>query len=75
MEKIINFWEIFKQNPDGSIQPIKIVKIGSVQMGPGVIFGSGASFGGVNLAQYAGKRLRIQETTGGVTSILSILEN
>ncbi len=74
MEQIVNFWEIFKQNPDGGIQPVKVVKIGGVQIGPGVVLGPGVSFGGVNLTQFAGKRLRIQET-GGVTSILSILEN
>ena len=74
MERIVNFWEIFRQNPDGGIQPTRVVKIGSVKMGPGVVFGPGVSFGGVNLAQYAGRRLRVQESEG-VTSILSILEN
>ena len=72
MERIADFWEIFRQNPDGGIQPTRVVKIGSVKMGPGVVFGPGVSFGGVNLAQYAGRSLRIQEDQEIIT-ILGIL--
>ncbi|KKR42943.1 MAG: hypothetical protein UU10_C0011G0008 [Parcubacteria group bacterium GW2011_GWF1_40_6] len=72
MERIVNFWEIFRQNPDGGIEPTRVVRIGGVQMGPGVVFGPGVSFGGVNLAQYAGRSLRIQEDQEIIT-ILGIL--
>lgn len=63
-QQTINFYSIFKQNPDGSIEPIRPVRIGGVQMGPGVRFGSGVSFGGVDLSQQVGKNFLVEEENG-----------
>ena len=71
MERTVSFWEIFRRNSDGSIEPTRIVKIGGVQMGPGVRLGSGVKFGGVDLTQHTNRNLRVQEQTDS-TSILAI---
>ena len=73
MERTVSFWEIFKRNPDGSIEPTRIVRIGGVQMGPGVRLGSGVKFGGVDLTQHTDKNLRIQENIDS-SSILGIIQ-
>ncbi len=49
MQQKINFYSIFKLHNDGSIEPIRIVRIGGVQMGPGVRFGRGVSVGAIDL--------------------------
>jgi hypothetical protein len=56
-----NFFEIFKVNIDGSIEPLRLVKIGGVQMGPGVRFGKGVSFSGIDLSQYVGRDFSVEE--------------
>ena len=56
-----NFFEIFKVNIDGSIEPLRLVKIGGVQMGPGVRFGKGVSFSGIDLSQYVGSDFSVEE--------------
>lgn len=60
----LNFYQIFKINTDGSIEPLRIVRIGGVQFGPGVRFGGGVSFGGVNLAQYVGRDFQVEDQNG-----------
>jgi len=61
MEQRINFFQIFKVNSDSSIEPSKIVRIGGVQFGPGVRFGRGVSFSGIDLSQYIGRDLLVEE--------------
>ena len=56
-----NFFEIFKVNIDGSIEPLRLVKIGGVQMGPGVRFGKGVSFSGIDLSQDVGRDFSVEE--------------
>ena len=60
----INFYQIFRVNSDGSIEPIRVVRIGGVQMGPGVRFGGGVSFGGLDLSQYIGRDFQAEEQNG-----------
>lgn len=60
----VNFYSIFKVNPDGSIEPIRPVRIGGVQLGPGVRFGGGVSFGGIDLSQQVGKNFLVEEIDG-----------
>lgn len=64
MDQRINFNQIFKVNTDGSIEPIRTVRIGGVQLSPSVRFGGGVSFGGVNLSQHVGKDLLVEEQSG-----------
>ncbi|MEI7749784.1 MAG: hypothetical protein WCJ25_02170 [Candidatus Moraniibacteriota bacterium] len=63
-QKTVNFYSIFRVNADGSIEPIRPVRIGGVQLGPGVRFGGGVSFGGVNLSQQIGKDFLVEEIEG-----------
>ena len=60
----VNFYSIFKVNPDGSIAPIRPVRIGGIQLGPGERFGGGVSFGGVDLSQQVGKNFLVEEIDG-----------
>lgn len=48
------FSEVFHVS-NGSISPKTQVQMGGVSMGPGVIFGSGVSFSGIDLSQHVGK--------------------
>jgi len=67
MEQRINFFQIFRVNVDGSIEPIKVIKIGGVQMGPGVRFSKGVSFSGIDLSQYAGRDFLVEDQDGVIT--------
>jgi len=67
----VNFYNIFKVNNDGSIEPLRIVRIGGVQMGPGVRFGGGVSFAGIDLSQYIGRDFKVEEQ-GGILIIVGI---
>ncbi|MDO8637980.1 MAG: hypothetical protein Q7R43_00250 [Candidatus Daviesbacteria bacterium] len=64
MTQRINFYQIFKINPDGSIEPLRLVRIGGVQMGPGVRFGKGVSFGGIDLSQFIGRDFEVEDQSG-----------
>jgi len=64
MEQRINFFQIFKINPNGSISPIRPVRIGSIQLSPGVSFGAGVSFGPVNLFNFIGRDFQAEESNG-----------
>ena len=64
----VSFWQVFQQAPGGGIAPRVPVQIGGITMSPGVSFGSGVAFGGVDLAAIAGRDLQVQ-TAGGVVII------
>lgn len=71
MAQRVNFYNLFKVNADGSIEPLKVIRIGGVQFGPGVRFGQGVFFGNVELSQYIGRDFSI-EVQNGVVIILGI---
>ena len=73
MEKTVSFWDIFKRNPDGSIEPTRVVKMSGIKMGPGVRLGSGVKFGGIDLTQHTDSNLKIQENSDS-SSIVGIIE-
>ena len=64
MSERLNFYQIFRINTDGSIEPLRVVRIGGVQFGPGVRFGGGVSFGGIDLAQYIGRDFEVEDKNG-----------
>lgn len=66
-----SFDTIFTRNSDGSISPRVGVHINGVSMGPGVAFGRGVSFGGVDLATLQGRDLET-EIQGGVYVIKGV---
>ena len=61
----VNFSQIFQLNSDGSIEPIRRIRIGGVEFGPGVRFTRGVSFSGIDLSQYIGRDFEVQEQTLG----------
>ena len=63
-EQRLKFSDIFKVYPDGSIEPVRNVKIGGIQFGPGVRFGKGISFSGVDVSLYVGRDLLTEEQDG-----------
>lgn len=64
MDTRINFYQLFKINTDGSIEPLHPIKIGGVQMGPGVRFGKGVSFSGIDLSQFIGRDFSAEQQNG-----------
>jgi hypothetical protein len=64
MQQRINFYQIFRVNTDGSIEPLRPVRIGGVQMGLGVRFGKGVSFSGIDLSQFIGRDFAVEEQAG-----------
>ncbi|MBI5754223.1 hypothetical protein HZA40_03730 [Candidatus Peregrinibacteria bacterium] len=58
------FNEVFTENKDGTLSPIKKIRVGGVSFGPGVSFGSSAAFGGINFFQYKGHELEADEENG-----------
>ena len=60
----LNFYQIFRMNTDGSIEPLMPVRIGGVQMAPGVKFGRGVSFGGIDLFSYIGREFQVEHQNG-----------
>lgn len=60
----VSFWQVFRVRPNGAIEPIRVVKIGGVQLSPGVTFGKGVTFGGVDISQFVGNDLEAEERDG-----------
>ena len=60
----LNFYQIFRINTNSSIEPIRTVRIGGMQFGPGVRFGGGVSFGGIDLSQHIGRDFQVEEQNG-----------
>ena len=64
MMKRIPFNDLFQINANGSITPKVRIGIGGVTMGPGVSFGRGVSFSGIDLTLYIGRDFQVEETNG-----------
>ena len=64
----LNFNAVFKENADGSIEPLQRVRVGGVEFGPGVRFRQGVSFSGVDLTLYKGRELEVD--SDGDTSLI-----
>lgn len=62
----VNFNDIFTVQ-NGVISPKVQIHINGVTMGPGISFGSGVAFGGVDLTQLVGKDLEVEVQNGVYT--------
>lgn len=67
----INFDSLFDVRPDRTLTPRQRIRVGGVELGPGVIFSPGAAFGGVDFTRYIGQDLEIS-TDGDVSVITGI---
>lgn len=59
-----NFYSIFRIHPDTSIEPLRRIRIGGVEFGPGVRFTKGVAFSGIDLTSYIGRDFEAEEQTG-----------
>ena len=64
----LHFDELFTVQ-DGMVQPKIPVHINGITMSPGVSFGGGVSFDGVDLTQYIGKHLEVDKLPDGIYNI------
>ena len=53
------FFECFRQNWDGSLEPLRKIKIGGLKMDSGVKLGKGVLFGGIDLHLFLGRDLSV----------------
>jgi hypothetical protein len=68
----ISFFEIFRDNGNGSYSPLKTVKIGGAIVSPGVEFTAEAWFGGIEIAHYIGRDIEVEHLTDGTVEIKRI---
>lgn len=59
------FFEIFKENVDGSLTSMETIKIGGIMLGAGSVkFTKGVIFSGVNIFDYYGKDIEVEILNG-----------
>lgn len=59
-----NFFDIFQENPNGSLSPRRVIIVNGIQFGPGVAFGSGVSFGGIDFNRHRNQDIAAEEIGG-----------
>lgn len=57
----INFNQVFRANPDGTLEPKAPVELNGVRIIPGVKFRRGAKFGKVDLFEFVGTDLALRQ--------------
>lgn len=67
----ITFDSVFTKNLDGSLRPKQRIRVGGVELGPGVSFRKGVAFGGVDFTQFIHRDLEV-ETDGEILVIKGI---
>ncbi len=72
MERM-NFNQIFIVHSDGSIEPRFPVRVGGVSFGPGVRFGKGVSFSGIDFSLFMGKEFQVRRE-GQIINILGVYQ-
>lgn len=60
----INFDSVFRQSPDGSLEPTRRIRVGGIEFGPGVRFSRGVSFAGIDFTLFAGRDMEAVEESG-----------
>ena len=58
------FFDIFQENPDGSLSPKRAINVNGISFGPGVSFGQGVSFGGVDFHRFKYSDIAAEEQNG-----------
>lgn len=67
----VTFDSVFNKLPDGRLEPKQPIRVGGVTLGPGVQFGRGVSFGGIDFTQFLDRDFEI-DTDGNVIVIKGI---
>lgn len=58
------FWEIFRENPNGSLTPVHTIDVNGVVFTPQVSIGPGLNFGGLDFHYYKNLDIAIDEKEG-----------
>jgi hypothetical protein len=70
----VSYWTVFKSNADGTIEPIRIIRIGGVTLSPGVKMAKGVRFSGIDPFLFYGQDLDV-ENEGSTTTITGYYPN
>lgn len=60
----IPFHQVFRENEDGTLTPLRAIHVNGVTFGLGVSFGKGVSIGGINFFDYKGLDIAAEEQSG-----------
>lgn len=58
------FEKVFTFNPNGSISPIRAIRLGGVSLGPTVSFSRGAFFSGLDIFNFLNNDIEAEEKEG-----------
>lgn len=61
---IYNFFDIFQENPNGSLSPKKVISVNGVRFSPSVSFGSGVSIGGIDFDRHRNQQIQAEDVSG-----------
>jgi hypothetical protein len=67
----VTFDSVFTKKRDGSLTPKQRIRVGGVELGPGVSFRKGVAFGGVDFTEFIQRDLEV-ETDGQIVVIKGI---
>lgn len=63
------FNDLFEVSPDRRLTPRQAIKIGGVMIGPGITFSPGVYIAGVDITNFIGHNIEVQDE-GGMLSII-----
>ncbi|MFH0845913.1 MAG: hypothetical protein V1851_00735 [Patescibacteria group bacterium] len=72
--KKFKFSEIFRENSDGSLEPIRHISVNKISFGPGVMFQKGVVLGGINFHLYKNWDIAAEEKEDGSLEIMGFYE-
>jgi hypothetical protein len=58
------FDEVFKENSDGSLTPVRSIQVHQTVFGPSASFRKGVAFGGINFHLYKNRDIAAEEKNG-----------
>lgn len=58
------FYDLFRENPNHTLTPIRTIQIGGAVIGRGVTFGPGVIFGGIEIYNFRGNDIDAEEVDG-----------
>ncbi len=56
----VKFDSIFIKHPNSELEPTQRIRVGGVELGPGVIVRKGASFGGVDFTNFIDHEFEVE---------------
>lgn len=59
--KPYNFFDVFAENPDGTLSPKRRISVNGISFGPEFAFSSGVAFGGIDFHKYKSQKIAGEE--------------